>query len=170
MSINKVVLSGNLSREPELRSTASGSVILVFGLAVNERIKKGEEWTDYTNWFDCVMFGKRAESLSKIMTKGMKVALDGRLRYSSWENKDGQRRSKVEVIVEEIDLMQRRSDGDGSRGYGNGGSANYSGGSGNAPQNGHQGVPDGYSAQDIQRMAGGSVNNAMNYYDDDVPF
>lgn len=154
MSINKVVLSGNLTRDPELRQTASGSMILAFGIAVNERVKKGDNWEDYPNFFDCVMFGKRAESLSKIMTKGMKVALSGRLRYSSWDNKDGQRRSKVEVIAEEVDLMQRR-DGNGQHG-------------------GNQGVPDGYTAQDIQRMAGGSVNNASNYaddtYDEDIPF
>ena len=66
--------------------------------------------------------------------------------------------------------MQRKTDGDGSRGRGGQYSDNYSGGHGKAQQNGSQGVPDGYSAQDIQRMAGGSINNAMNYYDDDVPF
>jgi single-strand DNA-binding protein len=117
---------------------------------VNERVKRGDDWEDYPNFFECVMFGRRAESLSKIMTKGMKVALSGRLRYSSWDNKDGQRRSKVEVIAEDVDIMQRR-DGNGQHG-------------------GNQGVPDGYSERDIKRMAGGDVNDASNYYDDDVPF
>ena len=151
MSINKVILSGNLSREPELRSTASGSTILVFGIAVNERIKKGDDWEDYPNFFDCVMFGRRAESLSKIMTKGMKVALSGRLRYSSWENKDGQRRSKVEVIAEEVELMQRRSDGNG-------------------PQSGSHSPTGGFTKQDVARITGGNVNYAENYADDDIPF
>jgi single-strand DNA-binding protein len=72
------------------------------------------------------------------MTKGMKVALSGRLRYSSWDNKDGQRRSKVEVIAEEVELMQRRGDGDGSRGYGSQSAETYSGGYGNGHQNGPQ--------------------------------
>ena len=150
MSINKVALSGNITRDVDLRQTASGSAILVFGIAVNERIKRGDDWEDYPNFFDCVMFGRRAESLSKIMRKGMKVALSGRLRYSSWENKDGQRRSKVEVIAEEVELMQRR-DGSGQHG-------------------GNQGVPDGYSMQDVQRMAGGNVNYAENYASEDYPF
>jgi single-strand DNA-binding protein len=105
---------------------------------VNERIKKGDDWEDYPNFFDCVMFGKRAESLSKIMTKGMKVVLSGRLRYSSWENKDGQRRSKVEVIAEEVELMQRRSDGDDAGGHGSQSAETYSGGHGNGHQNGSQ--------------------------------
>lgn len=173
MSINKAILSGNLTRDPELRSTPSGSTVLVFGIAVNERIKKGDEWEDYPNFFDCVMFGRRAESLSRILRKGMKVCVDGRLRYSSWENKDGQRRSKVEVIVDQIDIMQRKGDGDGSGDYGSGGSANYSGGSGNAPQNGSQ-PHMGMSEQDIKRAAGGNVNYASNYandvYDEDIPF
>ena len=151
MSINKVALSGNITRDVDLRQTASGSAILVFGIAVNERIKRGDDWEDYPNFFDCVMFGRRAESLSKIMRKGMKVALSGRLRYSSWENKDGQRRSKVEVIAEEVELMQRRSDGDGQHG-------------------GNQEVPDGYPMQDVQRMAGGNVNYAENYASEDYPF
>jgi single-strand DNA-binding protein len=143
-----------LSREPELRSTASGSTILVFGLAVNERIKRGDEWTDYPNFFDCVMFGKRAESLSKIMTKGMKVALSGRLRYSSWENKDGQRRSKVEVIAEEVELMQRRSDGDDAGGHGSQSAETYSGGY----ENGHQNGPQ------------TSTGQYDDMYDEDIPF
>lgn len=155
MSINKVVLSGNLTRDPELRSTAaSGSAILVFGIAVNERIKKGDDWEDYPNFFDCVMFGKRAESLSKIMAKGMKVVLSGRLRYSSWENKDGQRRSKVEVIAEEVELMQRRSDGDGVGGHGSQSTETYSGGHGNGHQNGPQ----------------SSTGQYEDMYDEDIPF
>ena len=170
MSINKVVLSGNLTRDCELRSTASGSTILVFGIAVNERIKRGEEWEDYPNFFECVMFGKRAESISKIMAKGVKVVLSGRLRYSSWENKDGQRRSKVEVIAEEVDLMQRRGNGEGTRGGYGQASGKYSGDHGNGPRNGSQDVPDDYMARDLQRMAIGNVNDASNYYDEDVPF
>lgn len=105
MSINKCQLSGNISRDPEIRQTASGMPVLTFGLAVNDRQKNSRtgEWEDYVNWIDCTMFGKRAESVHKWLEKGKKVFVDGKLRYSSWE-KDGQRRSKIEVIVEDIDF------------------------------------------------------------------
>lgn len=105
MSINKCQLSGNISRDPEIRQTASGMPVLSFGLAVNERQKNSRtgEWEDYVNWIDCKMFGKRAESVHKWLEKGKKVFVDGKLRYSQWE-RDGQKRSKIEVIVEDIDF------------------------------------------------------------------
>lgn len=109
MSINRVCISGNLTRDPELRSTAGGTEVLQFGVAVNERVKNPQtgEWEDRPNFVDCVMFGKRADALSKLLAKGSKVAIDGRLRYSSWE-KDGQRRSKLEVVAEDVELMSRQ--------------------------------------------------------------
>lgn len=109
MSINMVCISGNLTRDPELRATGGGTSVLQFGVAVNERVKnpQTEEWEDRPNFVDCVMFGKRAEALSNLLDKGMKVAVEGRLRYSSWE-KDGQRRSKLEVVAEEVELMSRQ--------------------------------------------------------------
>ena len=104
MSINRVVISGNLTRDPEVRSTASGTSVMKLGIAVNERVKKGDQWEDYPNFIECTMFGKRAEGVSKYLSKGSKVAIEGHLRYSQWE-KDGQKRSKLEVIVDEIELM-----------------------------------------------------------------
>ena len=108
MSINKVIISGNLTRDPELRQTASGQSILGFGMAVNDRRKNPQtgEWEDYTNWVDCTMFGARAQAVSQYLSKGSKVAVEGKLRWSQWE-RDGQKRSKVEVIVDEIELMSR---------------------------------------------------------------
>lgn len=107
MSINKVILSGNLGGEPEVRMSSSGIPVLSFNLAVNERIRdQSGNWNDRPNWFSCTMFGSRAESVSRYLSKGSKVAIAGRLRYSSWE-RDGQRRSKVEVIVEDIEFMSR---------------------------------------------------------------
>lgn len=113
MSINKVFISGNLTRDCELRSTASGTAVLGFGVAVNDRRRNPQtgEWEDYPNYIDCTVFGARAESLSRMLAKGAKVAVEGKLRYSSWE-RDGQRRSKVEVVAEDVELMQRR---DGSQ-------------------------------------------------------
>lgn len=108
MSINRVNISGNLTRDPELRQTQGGMAILNIGVAVNDRRKNQQtgEWEDVPNFVDCVMFGSRAEKLAQYLAKGTKVAIDGKLRYSSWE-KDGARRSKLEVVVDEIEFMSR---------------------------------------------------------------
>lgn len=108
MSINRVNISGNLTRDPELRQTQGGMAILSLGVAVNDRRKNQQtgEWEDVPNFVDCVVFGTRAEKLAQFLAKGSKVAIDGKLRYSSWE-KDGARRSKLEVIVDEIEFMSR---------------------------------------------------------------
>lgn len=108
MSINHVAVVGNLTREPELRSTTGGTAVLSFGIAVNDRRKNASgQWEDVPNFFECVTFGNRATALSDILTKGMKVAIAGKLHYSSWE-KDGQKHSKVDIIANEIELMQNR--------------------------------------------------------------
>ena len=109
MAINRVAISGNLTRDPELRATAGGMQVLSLGVAVNDRRKNPQtgDWEDYQNFVDCTMFGARAEAVSRYLSKGTKVAVDGKLRYSSWE-RDGQRRSKLEVIVDEIEFMSRR--------------------------------------------------------------
>ena len=106
MSINRVVISGHLTRDPELRHTQSGTAVLGIGVAVNDRRKNQStgEWEDCPNFIDCTMFGARAEAVSKLLSKGAKVAVEGKLRYSSWE-RDGQRRSKVEVLIDEIEIM-----------------------------------------------------------------
>ena len=111
MSINKVIISGNLARDPEMRSTAGGTSVLQFSVAVNERRKNSQtgEWEDYPNWVDCSLFGKRAEALERMLAKGTKVAIEGRLRWSQWE-RDGQKRSKLDVIVDELELMSARKD------------------------------------------------------------
>lgn len=110
MSINRVTISGNLTRDAELRQTASGMAVLGFSVAVNDRVK-GEDgqWTDRPNFIDCSMFGTRAEKIAPYLSKGTKVTIAGKLRWSQWE-RDGQKRSKVEVIVDEIEFMTSRSD------------------------------------------------------------
>lgn len=109
--INRVNVTGNLTRDPELRATAGGTQVLSFGIACNDSTKDRHtgEWKEYPNFIDCTMFGTRAEALGRIMAKGQKVAIEGKLRYSSWE-KDGQRRSKLEVIVDEVILMSKPAD------------------------------------------------------------
>lgn len=108
MSINHVAVVGNLTRDAELRITQSGTAVLSFGIAVNDRRKNASgQWEDVPNFFECVTFGNRASALGDILTKGMKVAISGKLHYSSWEN-DGQKHSKVDIIANEIELMQNR--------------------------------------------------------------
>lgn len=109
MSINHVLITGNLTRDPELRSTAGGTAVLGFGVAVNDRRKNQQtgEWEDIPNFIDCTMFGARAQSVSRFLSKGTKVAIEGKLRWSQWE-RDGQKRSKIEVIVDEIEFMSRQ--------------------------------------------------------------
>lgn len=108
MSVNQVALTGNLTRDPELRATQGGTAVLSFGIAVNDRRKNASgQWEDVPNFFECVTFGNRATALGDILTKGMKVAVAGKLHYSSWE-KDGQKHSKVDIIANEVELMQNR--------------------------------------------------------------
>lgn len=108
MSINRANITGNLTRDAELRRSQGGGSVLNFGVAVNDRRKVGDEWQDVPNYIDCVMFGQRAESLAQHLTKGTKVAVEGKLRYSSWETKAGERRSKVEVAVDDLEFMSSR--------------------------------------------------------------
>lgn len=148
MSINKVVISGNIGQEPELRSTASGMPVLSFSVAVNDRRKDSSgEWTDYVNWISCTMFGNRAESVSRYLSKGSKVAIEGKLRWSQWE-KDGQKRSKIDVIVDELEFMSSRND-----------QSSYGGG--------HTG---GYSAPAAAPMVAPVVDASYSVYDEDLPF
>lgn len=108
MSVNQVSITGNLTRDPEIRVTQGGTAVLSFGIAVNDRRKNASgQWEDVPNFFECVTFGNRAMALSDILTKGMKVSIAGKLHYSSWE-KDGQKHSKVDIIANEIELMQNR--------------------------------------------------------------
>ncbi|MGI6230961.1 MAG: single-stranded DNA-binding protein [Tractidigestivibacter sp.] len=119
MSINRVNISGNLTRDPELRATAGGTQVLAFGVAVNDRRRNQQTgaWEDYPNFVDCVIFGTRAEALARYLRKGSKVAIEGKLRYSSWETKDGQRRSKLEVVVDDVDFLSSRNSQNADGGY-----------------------------------------------------
>lgn len=105
MSINSVTLSGNLTRDIEIRTTQSGMAVGSFGIAVNDRKKNNQtgQWEDHANFFDCTIFGARTESLAQRIGKGTHVTISGKLRWSQWE-KDGQKRSKVDVLVDDVDF------------------------------------------------------------------
>ena len=152
MSINLVCITGNLTRDPELRQTQGGTPILSFGVAVNDKRKNQQgEWVDYPNFVDCVVFGLRAEKLATFMTKGMKVAIEGKLHYQSWE-KDGQKRSKLEVVVDNIDFMSKSSQQ--QQPY-------------NVPQ---QQVPQAPQQAQPQQQVAYSAPPAADVYDEDIPF
>lgn len=103
MSLNKVFLSGNLTSEPQQTATPSGTTVVRFGLAINDRRKNNQtgEWDNYTHFVDCTMFGKLAESTVVYLHKGVRVTVEGKLNYQTWE-KDGQKYSKLGVIVNEL--------------------------------------------------------------------
>ena len=109
MNVNKVIVSGNLTRDPELRATAGGTQVVRFGLAVNDRVRDQQtgEWKDHANFVDCAAFGNHGEALSKILRKGSKVTVEGKLHFSSWQGKDGSKHSRLEVFVDNVDLMSR---------------------------------------------------------------
>lgn len=109
MSINKVFITGNLARDSELRTTATGMSVLGFSVAVNDRAKDAStgEWKDRASFVDCTVFGRRADALARLLGKGQKVAVAGRLRQETWE-RAGQRRSKLSVIADDVELMSRR--------------------------------------------------------------
>ena len=117
MSINRVMVSGNLTRDPSIRQSQAGTTVLGFGVAVNDRRKNNQtgEWEDYPNFIDCSMFGQRAQAIAPHLHKGLKVAIEGKLRFSQWE-RDGQKHSKLEVIVEDIEFMSRREQAGNSQG------------------------------------------------------
>lgn len=108
MSINRTVISGNLTRDPDVRATAAGTQVLSFTVAVNDRRKNQQtgQWEDYPNFVDCTLFGTRGEKLAQYLAKGSKVAIEGKLRYRSWNDQQtGQKRSALEVVVDELEFM-----------------------------------------------------------------
>lgn len=176
MSINRVNISGNLTRDPEMRATQSGTQILTFGVAVNDRRRNPQsgEWEDVPNFIDCVVFGNRANALQRFLTKGMKVAIEGKLRWSQWE-KDGQKRSKIEVIVDEVEFLAGQQKAESSPQTN--GSTNYPSSGQTPPYSGSQ-QPAGYTPQAYQQpyqpqqgyYPQQHAPNADEYASEDIPF
>lgn len=110
-SYNKVILLGRLTRDPELRYTPGGTAVASFGLAVNDRIKQGDEWKEEPCFVDIVTFGRQAENCSEYLSKGSSVLIDGRLKYNKWENQEGQTRTKLEVIANNVQFMPKSQGG-----------------------------------------------------------
>jgi single-strand DNA-binding protein len=150
-SYNKVILMGNLTRDPELRYTQGNMAICKFGLAVNRRFKDSSsgEWREEPTFVDVTMFGKRGEAFSKYHSKGKPAFVEGELRFDTWEDKqDGQKRSKLYVVAESFEFVGggRESGGGGGGGYGGESSGGQSSGGGQGgysrqPQGGGYGDP-----------------------------
>jgi single-strand DNA-binding protein len=120
-NINRVVLVGNLTRDPELRHTPGGTPVCNLGIAVNSRRKdETGNWVDKPNFFRVSVFGNQAESCAQYLSKGRPVAIDGRLDWRQWEQ-DGQKRETVEIVAESVQFLGSRGDGEGGGAGGGGG-------------------------------------------------
>ena len=115
-SYNRVILAGNLTRDPELSYTPSNTAICKFGLATNRKWRDQQgEMREETCFVDCTAFGRQAETLNQYMRKGRPLLLEGRLHYSQWTSQDGQKRSKLEVIAERFQFLGGRPGDEGAR-------------------------------------------------------
>ena len=114
-SFNKVVLVGNLTRDPELRYISSGTAVSDIGLAVNDRVKRNDQWVDEVTFVDITLWGRTAEVANEYLSKGSPVLIEGRLKLDQWE-KDGQKRSKLKVVAEKMQMLGGRDGGGGRSG------------------------------------------------------
>lgn len=110
-SYNKVVLLGNLTRDVELRHIPSGTAVVDVGIAVNDRVKKGEEWVDEVCFVELTMFGRTAEVAAEYLGKGSQILVEGKLKLEQWE-KDGQKHSKHKVKVDAMQMLGKRGEGE----------------------------------------------------------
>ena len=165
-NINRVTITGNLTRDPELRHTTNGTAICTLGVAVNGRRKEGDQWVDKPNYFNVIVWGAQGQNCANYLSKGRPVAVDGRLDWRSWEAKDGSgKRSTIEIVAETVQFLGSR-DGSAPGGYnggnGNGGGQAQSQGGGNEGFAGGTDVP--VHSGDYQSTGGGNAP------DDDIPF
>jgi single-strand DNA-binding protein len=120
-SFNRVVLVGNLTRDPELRYIPSGTAVSDIGLAVNDRVKRGDQWVEEATFIDVTLWGRTAEIANEYLSKGAPVLIEGRLKLDRWE-KDGQKHSKLKVVGERLQMLGSREGGrSGGRSAGGGG-------------------------------------------------
>jgi single-strand DNA-binding protein len=117
-NINRVVLVGNLTRDPELRNTPSGTAVCSLRLAVNSRRKdETGQWVDKPNYFDVTVWGAQGENCHQYLAKGRPVAIDGRLEWREWEAQDGTKRQAVDIVADNVQFLGGRGDAEGSPAY-----------------------------------------------------
>ena len=150
--VNKVILVGNLGRDPEVRYTQSGNAVCNINLAVTERVKDGEGWKDATEWFRVVTFGKTAENAGQYLQKGRQIYVEGRLRTSKYKDKEGNERTSTEVLANTVQFL---GSGQGRPG-------------GGAPR---EGAPRETAApRDAGPVDDAPVGDGGGFIDDDLPF
>ena len=158
-SYNRVILIGNVTRDIEIRYIPSGTAVLDLGLAVNDKRKDGKtgEWIEETTFVDVTLWGRTAEIAGEYLSKGSPVFIEGRLKFETWEQEDGQKRSKLKVVGDRMQLI-------GSRGSGGGGSG---GGGGGQPASQHD-----QQSQYSQQASSGPPQDTQpaGPPDDDIPF
>ena len=110
--INQAVLVGRLTRDAEVKVTQGGMQITKFALAVNRRRKQGDEWVEEAHFFDCVIFGRMGEAISRYLTKGKQVGVAGQLLQDRWEQ-DGHKRSRVQIVADNVQLLGSKGDDSG---------------------------------------------------------
>jgi single-strand DNA-binding protein len=114
-NINRVIITGNLTRDPELRSTSSGLSVCKLGVAVNTRRKDSSgNWGEKPNYFNVTVFGAQGENCATYLSKGRPVAIDGRLEWSEWQDKEGNKRNSVDIIADSVQFLGGREDGGGN--------------------------------------------------------
>ena len=153
-NINRVVLTGNLTRDPELRSLPSGMSVCSLRIASNTRRKNNStgEWEDKPNFFDVTVWGAQGENCARFLSKGRPVALDGRLEWREWQGQDGAKRESIEIVADSVQFLGGRDEGQG-------------GGGGFTPRSD---VPVNQSDFQPQPVAAPAGNNGA--ADDDIPF
>lgn len=152
-SVNKVILLGNVGKDPEIKSTGGGTMVANFSLATTDRQKDAQgNWQDRTEWHNIVCFSRTAEIVRDYVQKGSKLYIEGKIQTRSWDDKQsGEKRYRTEIICFDISLLSGRSDGDGG---------------GNQQSNGSA------SRQSTRQAAyaGGGYDDSTEISDDDIPF
>jgi single-strand DNA-binding protein len=158
-SVNKVILLGNVGKDPEMRSTPGGTLVATFSLATSDRQKDAQgNWQDRTEWHNLVAFNRTAEIIRDYVKKGSKLFVEGRLQTSSWEDKETKaKRYKTEIIVNDLSLLSGRDEASGGGGGGYSRASSSSSSSSNFDQRPPASAPDDYTQQ-------------AEISDDDIPF
>lgn len=167
--VNHVILIGRLTRDAELKYTSGGMAVCKFAIAVNRRKKNGDQWVEEASFFDIVLWGRTGETLNQYLVKGKQVAVEGELHQNRWEQ-DGQARSKIEIMANNVQLLGGNSGGQGNapgNSASNSGSGTYGG---NTPASGNSSGP--YQKRPVSEPAPSSYmdDGVPQDFPDDIPF
>lgn len=160
MGINKVILLGNLGKDPEVRYTPSQMAIAKFSLATGERKKDANgTWVDHTEWHNITTFGKTAENCSKFLKKGRQVFIEGRIRTTKWQDKEGKDRYTTEILADTVEFVGGAKGADVEQ-------SSYAG----APAMDSSVLDSLPSADSLSRGSSGAGKDQVSFSDDDIPF